>query len=207
MARRKKPALTPTPMIPPLVRWARSRGADVERLCARFGLPPGVEAEDEALFDAARFEELLETLAAELGDPFLGLHLPDALEWKRYSMAELAARAAPTVRGALERVVRFGSAFYAHLVFGLEDRGDEVVFTHRLRGARAPGMHGNEYALASALSHTRRLLSGPVRIRRVWFMHRRRGELGELERFFGTREIGFGERENAIASRRVGTRS
>jgi AraC-like DNA-binding protein len=198
MARKKKPVLTPTPMIPPLIRWARGRGVDVARLSARFGLSAGVESEEQALFDPERFEELLAALADELGDPFLGLHLPAALEWKRYTMAELAARAAPTVREALERVVRFGSAFYAHLVFGLEDRGDEVVFTHRLRGAPAPGMHGNEYALASSLMHTQRLVSAPIKVRRVWFMHRRRGDLGELERFFGTREIGFGARENAL---------
>jgi AraC-like DNA-binding protein len=199
MARRPKPPPAPSRILPPLLRWVRARGGDVDALVRRFGLPADVERVEAPMFEAERMDELFSAIADELGDPFLGLHLPEALEWRRYTMAELAARASPTVRAALERVVRFGATFYAHLEFALEDRDGEVVFSHRLRGTRQGGAHSNEYALASSLTHLRRSIGERVSPRRVWFIHRRAGDVSELERFFGTRAIAFGRSENALA--------
>jgi AraC-like DNA-binding protein len=198
MPRQRKTPSAPSRLLPPLLRYVRQQGGDVGALARRFNLPASIETLDEATVEPGRFEELLEAVATEVGDPFLGLHLPAVLAFPRYSMAELAARAAPTLRQALERVVRFGSSFYAQLSFGLKERDGEFIFTHRLRGGQPGGQHGNEYALASILTHSRRTTGLPLQPRRLWFTHRREGDLGELVRFFGTPDIAFGRSENAL---------
>jgi AraC-like DNA-binding protein len=192
-------AAPPGRVIPALFRYLRTRGVDVGPLVRRFNLPNDIEALQELAIAPIDFEPILAAAGKELGDSFIALHLPGALTWQEYPMAELAARSCATVGEALGRVVRFGSAFFARLVFGLEERGEEVVFTHSVRGGPPGGRrHGNEYALASVLTHMRRWAGVEIAPRRVRFMHQWKGDLTELHHFFGTDDIDFGRTENAL---------
>jgi AraC-like DNA-binding protein len=199
MPRSRQMAAPPGRVIPALFRYLRTRGVDVAPLVRRFNLPSDVEALQELAVTPADFDPILQAAGKELADPFIALHLPAVLTWQDYPMAELAARSCATVGEALGRVVRFGSAFFARLVFGLEERGDEVEFTHSVRGGPPRGRrHGDEYALASVLTHMRRWAGVEIVARRVRFMHASRGDLAELYRFFGTDDVDFGCTENAL---------
>jgi len=100
----------------------------------------------------------------------------------------------------MARVARYASLFYAHLVLTCEDRGGELVLAHRVRGARAHGLrHANEYALASALHHARRLTQRPISRRRACGSRTSAGRRRGLRRFFGGAPIAFDRPDSGLA--------
>jgi AraC-like DNA-binding protein len=200
MARPRKEPAAASSLVPPLVRYVRAQGGLVEALSARFGLPDDVEARDEVLIAPSDLGQLLEVAAGLLGDPFLGIHLPGALQHERYGLAELAARASPTLQEALERRVRYGALVDPQAAFQLEMRDGLGCFTHRLVGyPRGVGRQAHEYALASPLAEARALTGVRLEPARVWFIHARPRDLEPLEAFFGTGELDFGRTENGMA--------
>lgn len=187
-------------LIPAAIRYVRERGGDADALIRRLGLPADVEARAEAAISPADFEPLVDAASASLGDGCLAVHLVEELAWPTYSLPELAARASPTLREALDRVARYAALFYAHVVFTCEEKGGEIVLTHRLRGANAARMrHSSEYALASALHHARHLTQRAVAPERVWFAHPRPRGVEELARFFGTPRLAFDRPDSGLA--------
>src|SRR5215469_9466764 len=113
--------------------------------------------------------------------------------------AESRAEVMPTVGDVLARLVRYGSLLHANLIFSLEERGNKVVFTHRVRGKPGHGgRHLNEYSLAAPLTNLRRLTGVNLCPTSVWFTHASPGNHEELERFFGTTDIDFERLENAL---------
>lgn len=200
MSRSPSLAAAGSRLVPRVLAYVRQRGGDGEALVRRFSFARDIAGQTEVPIAPADFEAFVEAAAAMLGDPCLAVHLAAELEWPTYSIPELAARASPTLGAALERVARYGSLFYAHLVLAWEEKGDELVFSHRTRGAPgAPLRYSNEYAVASALAHARRLVEEPLTPRRVWFAHATLEETGGLERFFGTSEIAFGRADSGLA--------
>lgn len=199
VARARKETPLRSGLVPALVRYVRSRGGDAELLVRRFGLPAGVETLGDAALTAVDFGRLLEAAAGELGDPFLALKLPAELEPRTYGLGELAMRASPTVREALQRMVRYAPLDNAGLVLALEERGAQVAFTCQVSGhPRGLTRHAHEYVLASVLTHARTLTGLPVVPRAVWFLHARPKRLEGLHRFFGTEELDFGRATNGL---------
>lgn len=199
MARPRKDPATPSPLVPPVVRYVRAQGGRADALIARFTLPDDVEALEEVPLALEDVGALLEEAAREVGDPALGVRLPGALELKRYGLAELAARASPTLKDALERVAKYGALVGAQHAYGLSVGAGEVDFTHRLLGhPRGVGRTLNEYALAWALALAREQTGRAVTPKRVWFIHPRPRDLTPLEAFFGTAELDFGRAENGL---------
>src|SRR4051794_1514640 len=117
MPRPAKPVAVSSRLVPRVLRYVREHGGDADALIRRFALPLDVEAEVESAVSPTDFETLMEAASIDLGDPCLAVHLAESLQWPSYSIPELAARACPTLRDALGRVVRYASLFYAHLVF------------------------------------------------------------------------------------------
>src|SRR5215469_16552739 len=152
---RRLPAF-PARIIPPLLRYLRARGVDVDAFIQRCRLPPDAECQTEVMLSVRQVEPLLAAASAALGEPSLALHLPGALTWPTYSPVQLAARSCATVGEVLARLVRYGSLLQENLIFSLEERGEEVVFTHRVRdGLGRGGRYLNEYALAAPLTNLR----------------------------------------------------
>ena len=119
MARRRKDPAVPHHLVPALVRHLRRRGGDADELIRRFALPADVERQPDASITVVEFDRLLAAAAEALGEPFLALELPAALELTRYNFAELAAGASPTWRDALLRMVRFSSLVNRQVQFAL----------------------------------------------------------------------------------------
>jgi AraC-like DNA-binding protein len=201
MSRPTKEPPSPSPLVPSLLGYVRARGADPGLLVLRCGLPADAEERDEVPVTAAALSDLLEGAAELLGEPSLGLRLPDALASRRYGHAELAARASATVREALTQVARYAALVLPQLECALDEAGGEAVFRARTRGhPRGTGRHAQEYAVAYALTmgrhaeDERRLVPA-----RVWFAHARPPDLTALHLFFGTREIEFGREDSGFA--------
>lgn len=199
VARTRKETPFRTGLVPALLRFVRVHGGDAELLVRRFGLPAGVEEQAEAPITAVDFGRLLEAAAGELDDPFLALRLPAELEPRGYGLGELAVRASPTVREALQRMVRYAPLENDRLVLALEERGDAVAFTCHVAGhPRGLTRHAHEYVLASVLTHARTLTGLPVVPRAVWFLHARPKLVDAVHRFFGTEQLDFGRADNGL---------
>ncbi|WNG54864.1 AraC family transcriptional regulator [Archangium gephyra] len=199
VARTRKETPFRSGLVPALVRFVRAHGGDAELLVRRFRLPAGVEAHTDAPITAEDFGLLLEAAAGELDDPALSLRLPAELEPSGYGLGELAVRASPTVREALQRMVRYAPLENDRLVLGLEERGAAVAFTCRVAGhPRGLGRYMHEYVLASVLTHVRTLTGLSVVPRSVWFLHARPKRLDAAHRFFGTQELDFGRADNGL---------
>jgi AraC-like DNA-binding protein len=197
---KRKESPTPSPLPPALVRWLGARAVDASLLAARFALPADVAARDDVPITPTALDELLEAAGALVGEPYLALRLPGELPFRRYGLHELAARAAPTVREAMERVARYASLIHPLMIFRLDADAHEARWRQQMRGyPRGVGKASNEYAVAAAHAHLARASAGAATVRRVWFMHARPRDLGPLHRFFGTRELDFGCDDNGLA--------
>jgi len=202
MARKRKDAAARSRIIPRILQVLRKRGVAVDTLVRRLNLPPDAESLEDVAVAPEDFESLIGLAAAELDDPVLALGLPDQLEWSSYHIGELAARASPTLREAFERVVRYASLFYADLRYTCEEHDGEVWITNRLRNRRGHGArHGNEFAVASTLSYSRRMVARPIQPLRVWFAHERPPRLvvDAVRAFFGGCEVAFDREDNGLA--------
>ena len=199
VARARKEPPCPSGLVPPLLQLVRAHGGDAGRLLRRFRLPGDAESRTEVPVTAGELGLLLEAASGELGDPFLALRLPTELRPRTYGLAELAVRASPTLRDALQRMVRYAPLEHAPLALALEERPDAVALTCRVVGhPRGLTRHAHEYVLASALTQARALTGRAVAPRAVWFLHARPRRLEPLERFFATEAVDFGRADNGL---------
>ncbi|HEY8209669.1 MAG TPA: AraC family transcriptional regulator ligand-binding domain-containing protein [Myxococcaceae bacterium] len=184
-----------TDAVAPLLELCARGGVDPARFQRRFRLPEGARSEPEIEVAPGTLGELFDAAARELGDPALGVHLAESVAPQRYSLAELAARASPTVGEALGRWVRYAALVECALVEG----EDGARFTQRFPGhPRGLSAHVDQWALAYVLVQVRALTGVEVVPRSVWFIHARVRDLEALIGFFRTRQIHFGRPENGM---------
>ena len=199
VARARREVPFPSGLVPTLLRFVRSHQRDAELLIRRFKLPADVETRAEVPITALDLGLLLEAASGELDDPFLALRLPVELTPRAYGLSELAVRASPTLRDALQRMVRYAPLEHEPLVLSLEERPGAVALLCRVVGhPRGLTRHAHEYVLASALTQARVLTGRAVDPQAVWFIHARPRHLQPLHRFFGTPELDFGRADNGL---------
>jgi AraC-like DNA-binding protein len=200
MARPAREPPVPSALVPALLRYLEARGADVTLVSLRVELDRSIASSDEALVTPGVAYALLDLASETLGEPHLGLALPEALAFRGMGLAELAARASPTVRGALERIARYAPLILPQLECALEEDEVEARFRQRTRGrARGAGRTANEYALSYALVQCRRESGEALSVSRVWFAHARTPDLLPICRFFGTDDVAFGAPDSGFA--------
>ena len=214
MPRAPREPPSPSAVAPALLRYLGARGRDPAALAARLGLPADAAARDEVDAPPAADNDLLAAAAALLDEPYLALRLPAELPLRRYGLAELAARAAPTLRESLHQLARYAALVHPQLALSLDEDGDEdgdLAAWHQATPAhpRGIGRHAHEYGLAYVLTHARAALAPapgggePLPLCRVWFAHARPRELAPLDRFFGTEELAFGAEDSGFAFARA----
>ena len=205
MPRTPKEPPSPSAIVPALLRYLAARGRDPGAIAARCGLPGDAAEREELEVAPAIVNDLLAASAALLDEPYLALRLPGELPLRRYGLAELAARAAPTLRESLEQLARYARLIHPQLACSLVEDGDEAAW-HQAAPAhpRGIGRHAHEYGLAYVLHHARAQLAPEpggeaLVLRRVWFAHARPRDLAPLDRFFGTEELAFGAEDSGFA--------
>ncbi len=199
MPRETKELPAESQFVPPLLRWARGRGADVEALSLRFHLPEDGERRRTVPLRQGDWGALLEALSVQLAQPALGLLLGEALVPDAYDLAELTARACPTVGEALERLARFASLTHERLTLTLRTDAQGATLAHSILGRpRGVGRHASEFALAWVLRQLRQASAQSLAPSAVRFIHARPRDLGPVHAFFRTRELDFGCAEDAL---------
>lgn len=206
MPRAPREPPSPSTLAPALLRYLAARGRDPAVLAARCALPANAAELDEVDAAPATVNDLLAAAATLLEEPHLALRLPAELPLRRYGLAELAARAAGTLRESLLQLARYAPLIHPQLALALVEDGDEARW-HQATPAhpRGVGRHAQEYGLAYVLVHARAALAPdpaggePLPLRRVWFAHARPRDLAPIDRFFGTEELAFGAEDSGFA--------
>jgi AraC-like DNA-binding protein len=144
--------------------------------------------------------EILEAVAAASGDMLLGLHLAERIEKGAYGVVEFACRSAPTLEGAMERVVRFTPLLSLPAVAAIEDRGPlGKVLRFRFRDIRGTlGRHGNEFFAAIMWRRAMELTGKKFRPTVISFEHPAPACRTEIERYFGVTQATFDAEWNEI---------
>src|SRR5205823_4920292 len=132
-------------LTPPLLALYAAAGGDVPVLCKRYGLPPDVLQLKEATLKLRDWHALSAELEAALNDPFLGLHLGQALQRGHYGVLEFTVRSCPDLRAALQRVGRYSALLNAIATYALTERDGTAKWINRIPGVPlAHGRVGNE---------------------------------------------------------------
>jgi|SRR5450631_461335 len=174
-------------MVLRIVEFCRARGHDADALCRDIGLTPAALAEPDARVGYDVAAVVGERALALTGDDNLGLHLAeDVRDTRQFDAGLLLLMASPTVRVALERMVRhqrlWGDGDRATLLRvpgGLRVR-------YALRGTTgAYARHADECAMAEISIGIRVLTGEDLRPRAVRFRHPAPSSLEEHRRLFG----------------------
>ncbi|HEX3770279.1 MAG TPA: helix-turn-helix domain-containing protein [Polyangiaceae bacterium] len=201
MSRPRKEPPAPSSIVPSLVRYARARGLDVEILAVRFGLPAGVEQEDEVVAGTGDPHEIFDWIARACGEPDVALRLGAAFPMRRYGFAELTARASDTLGRALGVLARYAPLLHVDFEAALEVDGAGAPARWVARTPRRPrgaGRYLNEFVLAHTMAQARALDAGLV-ASRAWFANARPRDVEPLHAAFGTRDLTFGGPDSGLA--------
>src|SRR5262245_8644606 len=103
---RKIPMISATAAIG-LVEAIHGAGGDPDQILNSLGLPRSVVSDPEGFIPSSTFAEALEAAAHATGDDCFGLHFGERYQAKDVGALVYAALNAPTIRTALENVVRY----------------------------------------------------------------------------------------------------
>ena len=187
-------------LVGPVLARVQQAGGDAAALIARFGLPAGALTLPEVVLPLRALHQLLDAAEAATGDRFLGLHLAAGFPRGAYGVLEFACRTAPTIREALERIVRYIGLLNELVSVSFEEHEGAGVVEQRI--ARDPlcvGRHGNEFFVATVLLGARSLSGARCVPERAWFAHPEPDDVSELVELLGTRDVRFGAGGNGVA--------
>lgn len=140
-------------LVPLALAYAARRGVEVDAVARELDVPEGLRTPEAWSMDAPalpidRVEALLDRLADALGDPGFGEALARSLPRGAYGVVELAARAAPTLGEAAERLVRYQRVINDAVVYAVEQDGDHLIVSHHVPGRPdAVGRHTNRFTV------------------------------------------------------------
>jgi AraC-like DNA-binding protein len=181
---------------------ARSVGLDSYRLLADLGLPQRclLDSDLKVPIDAVR--ELLERAAQRAGIEALGLLMAETRQLSNLGMVGLLIREQPTVRLALEALLRHVKKLNEALFLTMEESGDIVVLREELIVGHAGSVRqSTELAVGVAFRILRSLLGPNWTPRRVCFAHDAPANRSVHERVFG-HNVEFGHNFNGIVCTR-----
>ena len=153
-------------------------GGDPQRFLARFGIPPGVEDQEDAFISIDAYVRILQASAEDLSCPDFGLRLS---RWQGLDIlgpVAVIARNAHTVLGGLQMIGRY---LYVHspalqLTLAPRSANSDLTFTYEVI---EPGLgaviQGHEISMAIVV-RILRLLGGPeARPKAISFVHDQQG--------------------------------
>ncbi len=186
-------------------------GGDPQRFLTRFGIPPGVEDEEDAFISIDAYVRMLQASAEDLRCPDFGLRLS---RWQGLDIlgpVAVIARNAQTVLGGLQMIGRY---LYVHspalqLTLAPRSANSDLTFTYEVI---EPGLgaviQGHELSMAIVV-RILRLLGGPeARPQAISFVHDQQGSDAAYREALGC-SVRFGqtwcglEISQALADKRI----
>lgn len=183
-----------------IVHFAAQRGVDVAALCAVTGFEPAVASDPDARMPLALEQRLWDEAARLAGDDAFGLHASAHIPHGIFGVLDYALRTAPTVRAALERLVRYNRLVHDTAEWSLVALGSTVRIEHAFRTSElAQSRHGAEFTIGSVIAMGSEIAKAPLHARAVGFHHALPPPeiVAEHVRFFGV-EPSFGRVVNSI---------
>jgi AraC-like DNA-binding protein len=181
---------------------ARATGLDPSRMLSAAGLPPSCFADPEVLVPIDAVRQLLEDAAARSGVEAFGLLMAETRKLSNLGPIGLLIREQPTLRHALELLVRHSRNLNAALFMTLEEAGDLVVLREEIIvGGSGAVRQSTELAIGVVFRMLRAFLGPDWRPQRVCFAHDAPADVSAHERLFG-RAVEFGHDFNGIVFRK-----
>ncbi len=177
---------------------ARRVGLDPARLFREFGLPQQCLRDPELKVPLDTVRQLLEVSAERAGVEAFGLMMADSRWLSNLGPVGLLVREQPTVRLAIDALVRHSRQLNEALFLTLEESGKVVVLREELIvGHAGPVRQSTELAIGVVFRLLSTLLGPGWRPLRVCFAHDAPADRSEHERVFG-RDVEFGHAFNGI---------
>lgn len=181
---------------------AQQCGLDPRALVRAVGLPVQCLSDPDLKVDAVKVGDLLERAAEQSGEPAFGLRMGQSRQLSNLGPLGLLLRDEPTLRHALEAIVRFIRVHNEALVVRIEEV-DQLVLIREELVSTAMGSRRQATELAMAVTY--RLLGlfmGVTwRPRRVCFSHSAPANRSTHHRIFGD-QVEFGHEFNGMVCNR-----
>lgn len=182
--------------MPPLVRSAsltnfsevaRECGLDARALVREVGLPVGCLTDPDMRIPARPIARLLELAARRAGEPAFALRMVQSRRLSNLGPLGLLLRDQPTLRSAIEVMIRHVHVHNESLTCSLEEVGHWVVLRHEVLGAGAqPLRQAHELILGVTLHNLEFMMGAQQRPRLVCFTHSAPASLAVHRQVFDT---------------------
>lgn len=179
---------------------ASSLGLNPARMLQRVGLPRHALGSADLRLPAEAVLQLLELSAQESGEEAFGLRLAETRKLSTLGLVGMAARDEPTLREAINTLVRHGWQHNQSLVSRLEEADGIAVLTQQLLPAAVAGRQSVELATGAIHRILQIVLGMDWSARVVSFMHPPPARLEVHRRLFG-RSVRFSQDFNGIVLR------
>jgi AraC-like DNA-binding protein len=181
---------------------AHRSGLNPDRMLAEFGLPPRCLDEPDLVLPVDAVRRLLEASAERSGVEAFGLLMAEARSLGNLGPLGLLVREQPTLRLALETLMREGRRLNNALFLTIDESADVVVLREELIvGSGGPIRQSTELAIGVAYRALRAFLGREWKPLRVCFAHEAPADRSVHERVFG-RHVEFGHDFNGIVCAR-----
>lgn len=188
-----------TALVQALLAMMQEGGFALPRLLRELELPPACAESPDVPLTAAAVRRIADAAERGLEDPFVGLHAAERVTRGTYGLTEFITRSSLDLREALEGFARYSRLLNDHFFVRLESRGEDLAVEQSyLALGGDPGRHQSEFTLAVVVAMGRQVLQRAWSPPQVWFSHPRPADVAELERFFGTKALGFDARANGF---------
>ncbi len=146
-----------------IVRACSALGADGAALAREVGFDPAIAADPDARIPVETEDALWDGAATRLGDPLFGLHAARLLQPGVFDVLDYAIRTAPTLRAALDRLVRYNRLVHSAAVFEVSEVGDRIRIEHAFATpGHRPSRQASEFTLASLIVIGGQLIGKPL---------------------------------------------
>jgi AraC-like DNA-binding protein len=181
---------------------ARKAGLDPERLLRELGLPERCLRDPDLKVAIDSVREVLEVAAQRSGVEAFGLLMAEKRRLSNLGPVGLLIREQPTLRLAIDALVRYGRRLNEVLFLTIEETGDVVVLREELIvGHTGPVRQSTELAIGVVFRMLRAFLGPDWKPRRVCFAHDAPRDRSVHERVFGP-NVEFGHDFNGIVCAR-----
>ena len=181
---------------------ARATGLDPVRMLSAAGLPQACLVDPELLIPIDTVRQLLEDAAERTGVEAFGLLMAETRKLSNLGPIGLLIREQPTLRHALELLVRHSRNLNAALFMTLEEAGNLVVLREEIVvGGSGAVRQSTELAIGVVFRMLRAFLGPEWRPQRVCFAHDAPADVSAHDRLFG-RGVEFGHDFNGIVFRK-----
>lgn len=163
--------------------FLRAHGVNARDLFRMVGI---TDYQDEAVAARAQVCSALEETARRLGDPAVGMHLARAVDPRRMGAPGIALFEGVTVADCLAGHARFMPGVLSRMRFDLEIEGSTARWSHDFIGSDPESVRVlAEGGATLTMEAIRAVVGENIKVARVDFPHRNRGQGKALEEYFG----------------------